>query len=148
MSDETGTQIRMARIVLPGKPYPQGATWDGSGVNFALYSEAATAVELCLFSSKEDRNPEVVKLAEQTAFVWHGYIPGIQAGQLYGYRVHGPYEPDKGLRFNAAKLLIDPYATAICGEVNWKAPIFPYRLGSPAGDAEPDTRDSAWGMPK
>ena len=138
----------MARIVLPGKPYPQGATWDGSGVNFALYSEAATAVELCLFSSKDDRNPEVVKLPEQTAFVWHGYIPGIQAGQLYGYRVHGPYEPDKGLRFNAAKLLIDPYATAICGEVNWKAPIFPYRLGSPAGDAEADTRDSAWGMPK
>ena len=138
----------MARIVLPGKPYPQGATWDGSGVNFALYSEAATAVELCLFSSKDDRNPEVVKLPEQTAFVWHGYIPGIQAGQLYGYRVHGPHEPDKGLRFNAAKLLIDPYATAICGEVNWKAPIFPYRLGSPAGDAEADTRDSAWGMPK
>ncbi|HXT86009.1 MAG TPA: glycogen debranching protein GlgX [Verrucomicrobiae bacterium] len=138
----------MARTVLPGKPYPQGATWDGSGVNFALYSEAATAVELCLFSSKDDRNPEVVKLPEQTAFVWHGYIPGIQAGQLYGYRVHGPYEPDKGLRFNAAKLLIDPYATAICGEVNWKAPIFPYRLGSPAGDAEADSRDSAWGMPK
>ena len=138
----------MARIILPGKPYPQGATWDGSGVNFALYSEAATAVELCLFSSKDDRNPEVVKLPEQTAFVWHGYIPGIQAGQLYGYRVNGPYEPDKGLRFNAAKLLIDPYATAICGEVNWRAPIFPYRLGSPAGDAEADTRDSAWGMPK
>lgn len=138
----------MARTILPGKPYPQGATWDGSGVNFALYSEAATAVELCLFSSKEDRNPEIVKLTEQTAFVWHGYLPGIQAGQLYGYRVHGPYEPDKGLRFNPAKLLIDPYATAICGEVNWKAPIFPYRLGNPADDAEADTRDSAWGMPK
>src|SRR5690348_18062446 len=94
----------MARIVLPGKPYPQGATWDGSGVNFALYSEAATAVELCLFSSKDDRNPEVVKLPEQTAFVWHGYIPGIQAGQLYGYRVHGPYEPDKGLDRKSTRL--------------------------------------------
>ena len=138
----------MAHTVLPGKPYPQGATWDGSGVNFALYSEAAAAVELCLFSSKDDRNPEVVKLTEQTAFVWHAYLPGVQAGQLYGYRVHGPYEPDKGLRFNAAKLLIDPYATAISGEVNWRAPIFPYRLGSPAGDTEADTRDSAWGMPK
>jgi len=138
----------MARTILPGKPYPQGATWDGSGVNFALYSEAATGVELCLFSSKDDRSPEVIKLPEQTAYVWHGYISGIQAGQLYGYRVHGPYEPDKGLRFNPAKLLIDPYATAICGEVNWKAPIFPYRLGSPAGDAEADTRDSSWGMPK
>ena len=138
----------MARTVLTGKPYPQGATWDGSGVNFALYSEAATAVELCLFSSKDDRNPEVVRLTEKTNFVWHGYLPGIQAGQLYGYRVHGPYEPDKGLRFNPAKLLIDPYATAICGEVNWKAPIFPYRMGSPEGDAEADPRDSAWGMPK
>ncbi len=138
----------MSRTVLPGRPYPQGATWDGSGVNFALYSEAATAVELCLFSSKDDRNPEVVKLTEKTNFVWHGYLPGIQAGQLYGYRVHGPYEPAKGLRFNPAKLLIDPYATAICGEVNWKAPIFPYRIGSPEGDADADTRDSAWGMPK
>jgi isoamylase len=138
----------MARTVLLGKPYPQGATWDGSGVNFALYSEQATAVELCLFSSRDDRNPEVIKLPEQTSFVWHAYLSGVQAGQLYGYRVYGPYEPDKGLRFNPAKLLIDPYAIAICGEVDWKAPIFPYQIGDAAEDAKPDERDSSWGMPK
>jgi isoamylase len=138
----------MARAILLGKPYPQGATWDGSGVNFALYSEHATAVELCLFSSRDDKNPEVIKLPEQTSFVWHCYLPGVQAGQLYGYRVYGPYDPVKGLRFNPAKLLIDPYAEAICGAVDWKAPIFPYQLGGQDEDAMPDERDSAWGMPK
>jgi len=138
----------MARTILLGKPYPQGATWDGSGVNFALYSEQATAVELCLFSSRDDRNPEIIKLPEQTSFVWHAYLPGVQAGQLYGYRVYGPYEPDKGLRFNPAKLLIDPYAIAICGEVDWRAPIFPYEPGNGAEDYKPDEHDSAWGMPK
>src|SRR5215469_4960624 len=138
----------MTRTTLLGKPYPQGATWDGSGVNFALYSEQAIAVELCLFSSRDDRNPEIIKLPEQTSFVWHGYLPGVQAGQLYGYRVYGPYEPDKGLRFNPAKLLIDPYAIAICGAVDWRAPIFPYELGNGAEDYKPDERDSSWGMPK
>jgi isoamylase len=138
----------MARAVLLGKPYPQGATWDGSGVNFALYSEQATAVELCLFSAPDDKNPEVIKLPEQTSFVWHCYLPGVQAGQLYGYRVYGPYDPAKGLRFNPAKLLIDPYAEAICGAVDWKAPIFPYEVGGKEEDANPDERDSAWGMPK
>lgn len=138
----------MARAILLGKPYPQGATWDGSGVNFALYSENATAVELCLFSSLDDKNPEVIRLPEQTSFVWHCYLPGVQAGQLYAYRVYGLYEPSKGLRFNPAKLLIDPYAVAICGAVNWKAPIFPYQIGAAEEDLKPDKRDSAWGMPK
>lgn len=138
----------MARTVLVGRPYPQGATWDGSGVNFALYSEQATAVDLCLFSSRDDRQPEIVRLPEQTSFVWHGYLPGVQAGQLYGYRVLGPYEPDKGLRFNPAKLLIDPYAVAISGEVDWKAPVFPYRMGDSSEDLHADESDSAWGMPK
>jgi isoamylase len=138
----------MARTVLVGRPYPQGATWDGSGVNFALYSEHATAVDLCLFSSRDDREPEIIRLPEQTSFVWHGYLPGIQAGQLYGYRVVGPYEPDKGLRFNPSKLLIDPYAVAISGEVDWKAPVFPYVVGDAAEDLKADNNDSAWGMPK
>ncbi len=138
----------MARTVLVGRPYPQGATWDGSGVNFALYSEHATAVDLCLFSSRDDREPEIIRLPEQTSFVWHGYLPNVQAGQLYGYRVVGPYEPDKGLRFNPSKLLIDPYAVAISGEVDWKAPVFPYAIGDAAEDLKADDKDSAWGMPK
>ncbi len=138
----------MARTVLIGRPYPQGATWDGSGVNFALYSEQATAVDLCLFSSRDDREPEIIRLPEQTSFVWHGYLPNVQAGQLYGYRVVGPYEPDKGLRFNPSKLLIDPYAVAISGGVDWKAPVFPYVVGDAAEDLKADNNDSAWGMPK
>ncbi|GAC1663892.1 MAG: glycogen debranching protein GlgX [Candidatus Acidiferrum sp.] len=138
----------ITHTVSAGKPFPQGAIWDGSGVNFALYSENATRVDLCLFNRYDDPDPEVIEIREQTAFVWHCYLPAIQPGQLYGYRVHGPYEPAKGLRFNPAKLLIDPYAVAICGKVNWKAPIFPYELGSPELDLKPDLRDSASGMPK
>ena len=79
----------MARPCLPGKPFPQGATWDGTGVNFALYSENATKVELCLYDGRSRRESERIQLPEQTAFVWHGYVPGLQPGQLYGYRVHG-----------------------------------------------------------
>ncbi|MBX5494508.1 MAG: glycogen debranching protein GlgX [Bryobacteraceae bacterium] len=136
----------MARIVLPGKPFPQGATLDGLGVNFALYSEEATAVELCLFN--EDGAEERIAFSERTGFVWHGYIPGIKAGQLYGYRVHGPFAPEKGQRFNPAKLLIDPYAKALAGQVNWEAPVFGYRLGDPDADLAMDTQDDAWGIPK
>ena len=96
----------------PGVPYPLGATWDGGGVNFALFSENATGVELCLFEGR-DGNAEVarrVRCTEQTDLVWHVYVPGLRPGQRYGYRVHGPYEPERGHRFNPAKLLIDPYA--------------------------------------
>src|SRR4051812_44785160 len=100
----------MGIMLLPGRPYPLGATWDGSGVNFAIYSETAEAVELCLFDSIQSTDAKRIRLRERTAYVWHGYIRGMQPGQLYGYRVHGPFEPERGLRFNQAKLLIDPYA--------------------------------------
>jgi glycogen operon protein len=136
----------MARTVLPGRPYPQGATWDGAGVNFALYSERAEGVELCLFTEKN--GPEQIRMGEQTNYVWHCYLPGVQPGQLYGYRVHGAYDPNQGLRFNPAKLLLDPYARAITGEVDWNSPIFPYQLGHQDADLAKDDNDSAAGMQK
>src|SRR5499426_4052054 len=106
--------------VWPGQPYPQGATWDGAGVNFALFSENATGVELCLFDGP-DCNEETkrIRLTEQTAQVWHIYLPEVRPGQSYGYRVHGPYAPQEGHRFNPAKLLLDPYAKAIAGPIKW-----------------------------
>src|SRR3982751_2766590 len=123
----------MSRTILPGKPYPQGATWDGTGVNFSLYSEKATAVDLCLFDDGESAETEVVSVRKSTGYVWHCYLPGVKLGQLYGYRVHGPYEPERGDRFNPAKLLIDPYAKALAGSLNWDAPVFGYRLGAAGG---------------
>jgi len=138
----------MGRTVLPGKPYPQGATWDGTGTNFALYSETAERVQLCLFEQRDSSKAETIEVRERTAHVWHCYLPNIQPGQLYGYRVHGPYDPNQGLRFNPAKLLIDPYAMAIAGKVDWSKPIFPYKLGDPQEDLAKDERDSAAGMPK
>src|ERR1700733_12913684 len=119
----------MARILLPGRPFPQGATWDGIGVNFSLFSESATAVHLCLFDAKDGSKPnEVYSLREATGNCWHGYLAGVKPGQLYGYRVSGPYDPANGHRFNSAKLLIDPYAKALVGDVDWKAPVFGYQL--------------------
>jgi isoamylase len=138
----------MKRTVLPGRPYPQGATWDGAGTNFAIYSEAAQKVELCLFQDVASAQGERIELTERTNYVWHCYLPGIQPGQLYGYRVHGAYEPAKGLRFNPAKLLVDPYARATAGKVEWSAPVFPYQLGHPDEDLAIDQNDSAAGMPK
>ena len=138
----------MARIVLPGRPYPLGATWDGTGVNFAIYSENATRVELCLFDNRSKSETERIVVRETTAFVHHCYIPALQPGQLYGYRIHGPFDPRNGLRFNPAKLLVDPYAQAICGSIDWSQPIFPYTLGSPDEDLSLDEQDSANGMPK
>jgi isoamylase len=137
----------MPRTILPGKPYPQGATWDGTGVNFALYSEGAASVELCLFEDQKSE-PEVVVMRENTGFVWHCYIPGVKLGQLYGYRVQGPYDPDRGLRFNPAKLLIDPFGKALCGEVDWKAPVFGYKVGGPEEDHEIDTQPDHQSVPK
>src|SRR5438445_2708110 len=119
----------MPSRVLPGAAYPQGATWDGTGVNFALYSENATGVELCLFDDLGLPAKETINLTECTGFVWHGYISGLSIGALYGYRVHGPYEPEQGHRFNPAKLTIDPYAKAVAGQVDWDYPIFSYHLG-------------------
>jgi isoamylase len=135
--------------VWPGQPYPLGATWDGAGVNFALFSENATAVELCLFDAADPaRQTHRIRLAEHTDQVWHAYLPEARPGQLYGYRVHGPYEPQAGHRFNPAKLLLDPYAKAINGTVSWSDEVFAYRLGDPREDLAPDERDSAPRVPK
>jgi isoamylase len=138
----------MPRTVLPGKPYPQGATWDGAGVNFALYSERAERVELCLFDEENSNEVEKIFLQEHTNYVWHAYLPGVQPGQLYGYRVHGAYDPDQGLRFNPAKLVVDPYARAITRGLDWTTPIFPYQLGHPDEDHARDDNDDAIGMQK
>jgi len=133
---------------LPGKPYPQGATWDGTGVNFSLYSEGATGVELCLFEDVDSSDCEIIAIRESTGHVWHCYVPGIKLGQLYAYRVHGPYEPERGQRFNPAKLLIDPYARAVAGMLNWDAPVFGYKLGDPQQDLSRDDENDSWGVPK
>src|SRR5919107_1373248 len=135
--------------VWPGQPYPQGATWDGAGVNFALFSENATGVELCLFDSGDPaRETHRIRLAEHTDQVWHAYLPEARPGQLYGYRVHGPYDPAAGHRFNPAKLLLDPYAKAINGTVNWSDEVFAYTIGDPREDLSLDERDSAPHIPK
>ena len=135
--------------VLPGRPSPLGATWDGKGVNFAVYSEQATAVELCLFDASDPgRAVERIRVREKTAFVWHCYVPDLGPGHRYAFRVDGPYEPEKGLRFNAAKLLLDPYAKAVTGEVDWSAPLFSYQLGDAAADLSRAETDDGWGMPK
>ena len=126
----------------PGRPYPQGATCDGSGVNFALFAEGATAVDLCLFASAEDRDPHCLPVTEKTGGIWHVYLPGIGPGQLYGYRVHGPYEPATGLRFNPSKLLLDPYAKAIGRPLQWADELFGYRIGDEQLDLSRDDRDS------
>ena len=134
----------------PGHPYPLGATWDGSGVNFAIFSENAEAVELCLFDEAYAA-PEVarVRIREQTDQVWHVYLPGVRPGQIYGYRVHGPFEPEKGLRFNPYKLLLDPYAKATTGPIAWSDAMFGYPAGGDKdADLRQDTVDSAPGMPK
>ncbi|MCB1495070.1 MAG: glycogen debranching protein GlgX [Bauldia sp.] len=132
----------------PGLPHPRGATWDGAGVNFALFSANATKVELCLFDANGRRETDRIALPEYTHEVWHGYLPDVRPGQLYGYRVHGPYEPSAGHRFNPNKLLIDPYAKALRGEIRWHDACFGYRVGSPRGDVQPDRRDSAFVVPK
>jgi glycogen operon protein len=135
--------------VWPGRPYPLGATWDGTGVNFALFSEHATGVELCLFREPDDVTESArIQLTERTDQVWHCYLPDARPGQYYGYRVHGPYAPDQGHRFNPAKLLIDPYAKAITGAIRWSNDLFAYKVGSPREDLEPDPDNSADGVPK
>ena len=132
------------RRVLPGGPYPLGATWDGDGVNFALFSENATKIELCLVGA--DAGEERIELRERTAYVWHAYLPGVGPRQLYGYRVHGPYDPERGLRFNPNNLLLDPYAKAIDGHESWDKGLFAYELGNPDGDLKM-TGNDARGVP-
>src|SRR5690348_16891716 len=136
----------MERTLLPGRPYPLGATPYARGTNFALYSEHATAVFVCLFDEQGNQT-DCVELKECSAFVWHGFIRGIRPGQRYGFRVDGPWQPEQGLRFNPSKLLVDPYAKAICGDVDWKQPIFPYDVAS-GDDQKKDEHDSAKGVPK
>lgn len=138
----------MASKVLPGSPYPLGATWDGTGVNFAIFSENATGVELCLFDDLGTGARDTIPVLETTGHVWHCYIPGLSIGQLYGYRVYGAYSPERGLRFNPAKLVVDPYARALAGKVDWQQPIFPYQAGSPDADLIIDETDDAPGVPK
>src|SRR5690349_11982078 len=118
--------MRMA--VWPGRPYPLGATWDGEGVNFALFSENATKVELCIFDPSGTHEVARVALPEYTDQVWHGYLPDARPNLLYGYRVHGPYDPPNGHRFNPNKLLLDPYAKAIDGQIRWSDAHFAYRV--------------------
>ncbi|MBI2312335.1 MAG: glycogen debranching protein GlgX [Betaproteobacteria bacterium] len=134
--------------VWPGKPYPRGATWDGEGVNFALFSEHAEKVELCLFDPSGRRELQRVELREQTDQVWHCYLPEARPGLLYGYRVHGPYRPEHGHRFNPNKLLIEPYAKQLAGSLRWSDAHFGYRVAGKQEDLAADRRDSASGMPK
>src|SRR6478735_5697116 len=130
--------------VWPGRPYPLGATWDAAGVNFALFSEHSSKVDLCLFDSPDaTEDSHRITMPEHTDQVWHGYLPDVEPGQLYGYRVHGPYEPEKGHRFNPNKLLLDPYAKAIGRDLTWDDRLFGYILGHKELDLSFDERDSA-----
>jgi isoamylase len=140
--------ITTTREVWPGRPFPLGATWDGQGTNFAIFSENAHSVTLCLFD--EDGGEEHIEVSERTAHVWHCYLPGIAPGACYGYRVDGPYDPSNGHRFNPCKVLIDPYAKAIEGAVDWDAAnVLPYTPdGTEDADLEPDDEDDAEAIPK
>ncbi|NEP75441.1 MAG: glycogen debranching protein GlgX [Okeania sp. SIO2G4] len=130
----------------PGKPFPLGASWDGKGTNFAIFSENATSIELCLFDKQNQETR--LTLTEVSNFVWHGYLPGISPGQKYGFRVHGPYEPSQGHRFNSNKLLIDPYAKAIDGDILYGQEIFAYSWDNPEKDLACTLDDDAHLMPK
>ena len=131
-----------------GEPFPLGATWDGKGVNFALFSAHAERVELCLFDVRGRRELHRIPLPGYTDQIWHGYLPDARPGLRYGYRVYGPYDPARGHRFNANKLLIDPYARALAGPLRWSDAHFGYRIGAPRQDLSFDRRDNASGMPK
>ena len=130
--------------VWPGKPFPRGATWDGAGVNFALFAEHATGVDLCLFDSATDKKEtDRIPLPEQTDLIWHGSFPDLRPGQIYGYRVHGPYDPENGMRFNANKVLFDPYGKAVGRDLIWDDSLFGYTIGHEDADLSFDERDSA-----
>jgi glycogen operon protein len=143
-------ELRLSRV-KEGLPYPRGASWDGKGVNFALFSANATKVEVCLFNH-QGRETERIELPEYRDESFHGYVPDIGPGTFYGYRVHGPYAPDEGHRFNPNKLVLDPYARAHIGQLSgspsWNPAVFAYKVGDPQGDLSFDERDSAPFMPK
>ncbi len=132
----------------PGRSYPRGATWDGEGVNFALFSEHAEGVELCVFDPTGRRELQRIAVTERTDEIWHCYLPEARPGMLYGYRVRGPYRPEEGHRFNSHKLLLDPYARDIAGTLRWSDALFGYTIGNKRADLSLDRRDSASGMPK
>jgi isoamylase len=135
--------------ISAGCPHPQGATWDGEGTTFALFSEHATAVELCVFDPDDPmRERDRVPMWRSVGSIWHCYVRGVGPGSPYGFRVDGPFRPEDGHRFNPAKLLLDPYAKAISGSVDWSAPVYGQRIVRRAGEAKPDRRDSGGGMPK
>ena len=140
--------VPMITAIWPGAPYPRGATWDGEGVNFALFSENAERVELCIFDQTGRHEVQRINVREQTDMVWHCYLPEARPGLLYGYRVHGPYDPVRGHRFNPHKLLIEPYAKDIVGALNWSDAHFGYRVGHRNEDMALDRRDNAADMPK
>ena len=152
MPDSSGTarriQIQKRPRIREGRPHPLGATWDGLGVNFAIFSAHATKVELCLFDIDGHNEIERIELPEYTDEVWHGYLADARPGTVYGYRVHGPYEPDEGHRFNHNKLLIDPYAKQLVGSLNWGPELFGYDVNSPDKDKSFDERDSSARIPK
>ena len=134
----------MKKVYYPGKPFPLGASWDGNGVNFAIFSENATKVELCLFQSPGDElESDKIGITERTGHIWHIYIPGLKPEQLYGYRVSGPFEPENGHRFNSNKLLLDPYAKAISGTIEWNDALFGYEVGNEQEDLSFSKTDSA-----
>lgn len=133
---------------LPGKPYPLGAQWDGLGINFAVFSANATRIELCLFDPTGRKELARLPLPECTDEVWHGYLPGVESGLVYGYRAFGPWAPHRGHRFNPHKLLLDPYARRLVGALRWSDALFGYRLNSNRADLSFDRRDSAPACPK
>jgi len=137
-----------SRRIREGLPHPRGAFWDGKGTNFALFSAHATKVELCLFDQEGKRELDRIELPEFTDEIWHGYVDEIGPGQVYGFRVHGPYDPENGHRFNHNKLLLDPYAKAHIGEMEWNPACFGYTLGAEGEDLTFDERDSAPYVPK
>jgi isoamylase len=148
MTTTRGAGAQSMTEVWPGSPYPLGATWDGEGVNFAVFSRNAEKIELCLFDDEGRKEVQRIALRERTDFVWHGYLPQARPGQLYGYRAHGPYRPEAGHRFNPHKLLIDPYARSLAGSIKWSDTHFGYTIGHKREDLSFDRRDSAHGMPK
>lgn len=148
MNTPVAPEVMTRSRIMEGRPFPLGATWDGLGVNFAIFSRHATKVELCLFDSTGEVELERIELPEYTNEIWHGYLPDVHAGQVYGYRVYGPYEPDAGHRFNPNKLLVDPYAKELVGSLVWSDCLFGYKIGSPDADRSFDDRDSAAYMPK
>lgn len=134
--------------LLPGSAFPLGATFDGLGVNFAVFSANADQIDLCIFDPSGKREIARYALPECTDEVWHGYLPEVKPGLLYGFRAHGRYEPENGHRFNPNKLLIDPYAKKLHGAVRWTDALHGYRVGSQKGDLSFDKRDSAPAVPK